>query len=503
MNKKTLLLTGTGLAIALASQAYDVLIKNAEGQTLRVQTDAVESITFDDLETLPFEFKGNATNHLEIDAGALRIPVNFKASMYWIVSSQPDAPWLHVAESCGLSGDGTLTIDVDSNDGDADRTATFSVLCGFTTIDFDITQRMVGSSEFVSMPDDNFRNLIIANYDADGDGRLSLAEAREIVNLNVASKNIASLEGIRAMANLKTLQCNDNVITGELNLSGLGRLEDLNCSYNRINKLNLSGCSALKTLYGNDNYTSQWGVNTFYLTEVDLTGCVALSYINLQDNALGAIDLSDCESLEDLHLEINQIEDIDLTFNHKLKYAHIRNNKLDGGEVDFSGCPDILGIFASDMQLGNIDLTGCTKLKEISVQNNRLESLEFPDSHLVERIECLGNDIASLDVSHCPDLTTIWASFNEIAAIDVTNCPKLTKLSIGWNNIGGNLDLSHCPGLTELSLQSNRIEGLTMINMPNLKNMDVSDNKLVSLDFSYMPALVQASCSDNLISRVY
>lgn len=501
MIKKSLFLCASLALAAMSAHAYDIIVKSTDGKTLRVPTDNIEEVIFDE-EALPLSFSGIYDNNLTFNSGAADIKVEFTAPMYWIVSQQPSQTWLRVNETFGREGKNALSISVDSNDGNANRTATFAILCGFKPVTFNVTQYTIEASSDVSLPDPAFREFILANYDSDGNGKLSQAEAKAITSLDVANKGITTLEGVRAMTNLRTLVCDNNLIEGELNLSGLKNLTDLTCGYNRYSKLNLAGCSGLVNLRANDNYTSSAGVNTFYMTAIDLTGCSAVKYINLQDNTLSAINLSDCAALEDLHLEINNIKSIDLTHCQKLIWAHIRNNNLGGGSVDFTKCPNIQGIFASDMQLGAINIAGCSKLKEISVQNNRLQKLDLAGCNAIERLECLGNSIDALNVTACANLKTLWASFNKLQALDITKCPQLTMLSVGWNQIAGTLDLRSNSKLTELSVQSNQLTSLSTTRMASLTKLDVGTNQLTTLDLSVMPMVQQATCSDNALTSI-
>ena len=63
---------------------------------------------------------------------------------------------------------------------------------------------------------------------------------------------IKSLDGIKIFRNLKNLECDFNALTS-LDLSGMDKLEYLSCTYNKISSLNLKGCTSLVQFYANVN----------------------------------------------------------------------------------------------------------------------------------------------------------------------------------------------------------------------------------------------------------
>ena len=118
-------------------------------------------------------------------------------------------------------------------------------------------------------PDDAFRAVLRGTrYDLNQDGYFSRSEIGVITELNLSQKNIASLEGIGCLSELKTLNAVDNALT-TLDLSDNWMLETVYCSLNaNLTELLLPKSAWLKWLqcYG------------CALTGLDLRGITYLSY---------------------------------------------------------------------------------------------------------------------------------------------------------------------------------------------------------------------------------
>ena len=81
------------------------------------------------------------------------------------------------------------------------------------------------------MDDFTFKRYCYDNFDVDHNGRVSKDEAEAVKVINVASCNIASLNGIEYFSNLEKLDCSFNSLTF-LDVSQNDKLVSLNCSMN-------------------------------------------------------------------------------------------------------------------------------------------------------------------------------------------------------------------------------------------------------------------------------
>ena len=73
----------------------------------------------------------------------------------------------------------------------------------------------------VEIPDANFKSFLLENFDTNGDGNISLQEAKAVKKMDCSGKNIESLDGIEKFENLEYLDCSSN------------RLEEVELRYNK------------------------------------------------------------------------------------------------------------------------------------------------------------------------------------------------------------------------------------------------------------------------------
>ena len=110
-------------------------------------------------------------------------------------------------------------------------------------------------SNLVDIPDPAFLHaLLLEGVDTYADRLISSAEAEAVSSLDVSRRNISNLTGIEAFVNLEKLNCSYNKLTS-LNVSGARNLGYLNCSQNRICSLDISNNTSLVRLYLQNNCT--------------------------------------------------------------------------------------------------------------------------------------------------------------------------------------------------------------------------------------------------------
>ncbi|TRX39163.1 HYR-like domain-containing protein, partial [Flavobacterium restrictum] len=142
-----------------------------------------------------------------------------------------------------------------------------------------------------AIPDANFEQALIdLGYDCLKDGKVITSNISGITTLDVNTKNISDLTGIKAFSNLQTLGCDTNNLTS-LDLTGLTHLTELNCYYNALTSLDLSSLTSLTYLdCGNNNIQS-----------LDLTGLTALTYVYAGYNNLTTLNVTDLNTSAELY----------------------------------------------------------------------------------------------------------------------------------------------------------------------------------------------------------
>lgn len=267
-------------------------------------------------------------------------------------------------------------------------------------------------------------------FDTDGDGILSLAEAGAVTSIDVSGQDIASLAGIEYFTALTELICFGNLLT-ELDVSALASLTTLNCWGNRLTELDVSRNKALEILECDENW----------LTVLDVSGLVSLSKLYCSWNELTELDVSGCTALTLLICSFNWLTELDLSGN---------------GELDYLLCAENL--------LTEFDLSQNTALTTVDFTYNRLEALDVSNNAALVKLYCGGNMLTSLDVSHNKDLTHLHCWENRLDVLNLQHNPALTDMECDCNLLTS-LDISHNTALTSLLCYDNRIAELDASGM--------------------------------------
>ena len=99
-----------------------------------------------------------------------------------------------------------------------------------------------------NVPDKTFREYLLKQFDKDGNGVLTPAERYAVTEIDVENKYISNLSGIQFFPNLKVLNCSHNRLT-KLDVSKNTVLQELVCWENRLTELDVSKNTKLTELY--------------------------------------------------------------------------------------------------------------------------------------------------------------------------------------------------------------------------------------------------------------
>lgn len=139
---------------------------------------------------------------------------------------------------------------------------------------------------YIHIPDEAFLRYCLEHFDDDGNGRISLYEARRIRRMDCSGLGIASLQGIEEFAFLQRLDCSDNDLM-ELDVRRLADLQTLDADRNaHLSVLKVDG---LRSLY-------RLGCGGCALAELYLGGDGSLAWIDCRANRLTTLDVSACAS---------------------------------------------------------------------------------------------------------------------------------------------------------------------------------------------------------------
>ena len=302
-----------------------------------------------------------------------------------------DAAWLTADVAGGAAGEQSVGISAARNFQASPRTAYVDLLCGEQTVRLTVTQTGLSDDmDFSALFDETFAQKL--------QERDIVADAEKIT--------MQEMQSMAAMAELDIsgTYSNPGSLTSLRGIAYFESLTSLNCIYNQLPTLDVSGCTALTTL-------------------------------NCCWNELTELDVSQNTALTELRCDGNQLTELDVRANTALAELHCDNN-----------------------QLTELDVRAYTALTELWCQNNSLTELDVSQNTELMYLICNNNHLALLDVSQNTALTELRCGLNQLTEVDVSQNTKLTKLSCGSNQLPA-LNVSQNTALTELECEDNPGDG--------------------------------------------
>ena len=198
--------------------------------------------------------------------------------------------------------------DAEPNDGAVFKTYALSA----AEIDGQTADIAVDEAHF---PDAVFREWLLNPSNINGagsDGILTAEELSSVASLYITTSGglIKSLVGVEYFTSLKEVTVPNHLIVN-LDLTKNTELTYINCSYNRLTDLKVSGLSKVKTLFCEFNY----------LEQLDLTGLTELTIIYCRHNLLKSLDLSTNTKVIFIETFDNQLTSIDVSMLSELEFC--------------------------------------------------------------------------------------------------------------------------------------------------------------------------------------
>lgn len=192
----------------------------------------------------------------------------------------------------------------------------------------------------VKVPDKAFRAWLIEKGYAEKAGWKRLKATEEgcrLKELECYSQGIYSLEGIEMFPQLEQLTCSDNPIE-ELDLNVLPHLERLYALNVPLRRLDMDSCHHLKR--AQISYTS--------LASVDLVPFPELELLLFIFSPLTEIDLAPCKNLKQLYIRGTQIREVDLRPCVQLLELHALDTPLENIIVSPEQYNSVIKVSAGD-----------------------------------------------------------------------------------------------------------------------------------------------------------
>lgn len=273
-------------------------------------------------------------------------------------------------------------------------------------------------SQTVSIPDANFKSLLIANgVDTNSDGEIQLTEAQSLEYLYILPYNISSFEGIQNFTNTLELIIYGNNPATSIDINQLNLLTSISIdSYQSLSSLIIDTPNLEELII---NYTSLSSLNLESLQDITL---IDLSYNQLEIVMFPTIPLQQLYSINISHNNL-------VSFNCSppvASYLNLSYNKLTTFDCEFG-----------------IDDNYST---ELYLQNNLLTSINFNAlTHYIQYFDISNNQFSSLDFTGLYGGEYLFCGYNT----NLTAVKFHAENNFIFNSLRNN------PNLTSVDFQNN------------------------------------------------
>lgn len=344
----------------------------------------------------------------------------------------------------------------------------------------------ISFSQNVNIPDTNFKNALLNHdpvIDINGDGEIQVSEAEIAIKISVNGQGINTLDGIEYFLNLEELSCSSNNID-VMDISQNTNLTYIYCPFNNLSQLDIGSNIMLERLYASDNLISS----------IDLSNNLSIEYLDMSFNSLSELDLSNNDYLKSLNVSYNNIANININNLLQLEVLSCSNTGITN--LNIVNNQLLKSLSCTDNPLTSVNLSNNSFLEVVRLDNTQLSNIDLSSNTLLERLYVNDNELQNLDVSNNPNLKTLSCGNNNLYDLDVSNNPNILALYCYENNLTS-LDVSSLNDLYSLQCYINNILDLDLSNNTELFQLYCQYNQLTNLDLSQNTQLASLLCNNN------
>ena len=332
----------------------------------------------------------------------------------------------------------------------------------------------------IPFEDETFKTYCVGNFDTNGDGEISDAEALAVTSIKFYETDhlrfdlgsLSELVYFENLTRLTVVPSKDEIGAGGLgylDLAYFPKLQILQCYDNKISELDFT--------HTPDLYYLDIGGNR--LSTLDVSCLPKLRVLYCRSAGLRSLTLPEESILEDLWVDRNSLEALHLAGQDKLNRLLCDDNE-ELVELDLSGLKNLKRAYCNRCSLERVYVNDCSSLELLGLDNNAL---------------------GSLDVSGAPQLKYLYYTYNSHLSPNLSLLPGLEELYCDGNNLSS-LDISNNPALKELSCSANALTGLDLSGKGNLYLLECHTNDLTALDVSGNPLLETLRCGGNYFTSL-
>lgn len=401
----------------------------------------------------------------------------------------------------------------------------------------------------------NCENIEIANLSQLQTNTININNLTQLKLLDISGTSITQLN-IQSNTNLETIRIRECATLSNLDVTNLTHLKDLNIhdnplisvldlsnkpelvsvftyNMNNLNQINLTGSTAVKTIYlfncavGQlntsgltqlEHLTVYNSVGSNTLTSLNLTNNTALNYINIRSGGLTQIDLSAQTQLKQLYITQTPLTNLNLSNNTQLEKVYLSIIPLT--QIDLNALQTLKELSLYFIPLTSINLNSLTNLEKLSCSNNQIPSINLANNTNLIELKLEQNPISTLDLSALTHLEVLWLSTLPISTLNtntnlmlrdifISSCNNIDSLDFSnYNTINQSfaigLNLESMVNLHYLFLKNGVNDGYSFYlnSLPNIEYICIDESditSLMSLNASFInpSVVVNSYCSFN------
>ena len=319
----------------------------------------------------------------------------------------------------------------------------------------------LGNAQIVNIPDQAFlKELIEDGIDLNGDSLIQQTEASEVLSLDLNSKEIKSLQGLKSFdqASIMILYSDS------------------------INIVDLSQNPSLTNL-------------TFFCENLEemFLGTTNLISLSVHKSGLTSLDLSSCTQLNGLIIDETPIKELDLSGLTKLRFITISDCLVE--ELDLSDQTDIYSLYLGGTPIAELDLSRLSELNALHIERTDIISMEDIQFHTEARLINLrfGNEDASKVGFAAIDFTQ--AQYSDLRNLTYRDKTNVEFSFEGLNNISY---VAYEGNLQTLDLNTNSsLRTLVFIGESTTKEILINNGSIEEVGFSrYKNSNLETICCD-------
>lgn len=339
-------------------------------------------------------------------------------------------------------------------------------------------------------PDKALEAYMLANYDDDYDGVISIAEADNVTMVNCANKGISDLSGLEACTNLVYFNCSNNKIK-VVDCHTFAALESLSCYGNPVEVLDLSNCAELQSLFIRNVSTNAVSGTAISVDGYDQAAALRFSVANTPFKTLSIVN---SPVLTDLNVHSNDNLDIfngygntaltSLSLSPYFKEVHAYGcSVLEGTDVSAISGLTVLDLHGCNLQTLNVDSN--PELVTFDCSSNQLTRLNVDNNTVLVTLKVNGNNLTQFKVANNTALETLNVSDNKLSAINVRSNTALKDLRVSNNIDITVLNVKNNTALETLYADGLSISEINLVENTGLSVISLLNNELLSLAYMW------------------